>query len=229
MCPRDPRVHAGSCCGQLSRARRSATRAPRDPDELVARVVERLVLEPAVERFDLEPGDFDGALPLRPRRPPERDPRAGVELQDHVGQVEHHTGGAMDERGRLVQRHVPHVLLPQLQVDTCAGGTLSRDLEHRRRRVDPEQWPPDRRCNRNRHASGSDRQLDDEAVGLARQLGGERDVLGHPRSPRMVDRSDRVVGARAANLRPAGERAMPGPSRSILRRSSRSRDGRTRD
>src|SRR5919108_1124040 len=51
--------------------RRSSSRLPRHPAELTAPVVERGLVEPAVERLDLEPGDVDEPFPLRLREPPE--------------------------------------------------------------------------------------------------------------------------------------------------------------
>src|SRR5439155_18017480 len=48
----------------------------RDPHLLLAPLVVWPPVEPAIERFDLEPGDLDEALPFRARRPPERDRRA---------------------------------------------------------------------------------------------------------------------------------------------------------
>ena len=46
-----------------------------------------------------------------------------------------------------------------------------------------------------RDSVGPDRELDDRAVGLARQLDVEVDVLCHVGCPDVVDRRERVVGA----------------------------------
>ena len=55
-----------------------------------------------------------------------------------------------------------------------------------RARVDPEHGPPGLSGDRDRHSPVADRELDERAFGLARELDVERDVLGHVRRPVVV-------------------------------------------
>jgi hypothetical protein len=141
----------------------------------------------------LKTNTFQAKAPARLQRC--RDPLEDAPLVLPRRQVEHRAGRAVDERGRLVQRELPHVFLAQLQLDTRLGRAHPRQLEHRRRGVDPEQRPPDRLRDRNRHPPVPDPQLDHRPAGLARQLDVERHVLGHVRGPVVVDGRERVVRA----------------------------------
>src|SRR2546421_9102219 len=60
--------------------KRGQSRLARHPDELGTVIPERTTVEPAVERFRLEPGDVEQPLPFAAPDPPERD--RGVLVRD---------------------------------------------------------------------------------------------------------------------------------------------------
>ncbi len=83
----------------------------------------------------------------------------------------------------------------EAQLERQPGCALARDLEHRRRGVDPEEGLAGLAHHLDRDTTAPDRQLHDRPVRLA----GERDVvghvLGHVGRPRVVDGRPGVVFA----------------------------------
>ena len=80
---------------------------------------------------------------------------------------------------------------------TPAASARSRGAgEHRRRAVDPDHGPTGRLSDRHGDATVADGELDDRAVGLARELHVPVDVLRHVPGPAVVDRRERVIRGR---------------------------------
>ena len=81
--------------------------------------------------------------------------------------------------------------------DAGLASALRADLQHPGRGVDADHVHPGRRGG-DRDPSRADAELDDRAGRGDRLVDIERDVLDHTRAPRVVQASDRVVGAHAS-------------------------------
>ena len=106
---------------------------------------------------------------------------------------------AIDQRRTLVERQVAHVAFAQVELNTRLSGTRSRLLEHRRRRVDPDDRPTCRPRNRDGDSAVPNGKLDERPVGLARKLHIEGDILSHVRRPLVVATHERVGIAHGPN------------------------------
>jgi len=113
----------------------------------------------------------EGETPTRPQR--RGDALEHLPLLLPSVQMEERAERDVDQRGRFLELELPDVAEPQLERQ--AGRSLPRDLEHRRRRVDPEHGLAGLAHDFDRNAAASDHQLGDRPVRLA----GERDVVGH--------------------------------------------------
>ena len=119
-----------------------------------------------------------------------------------VQQVEVRAKRTGDQAHPLLDWRVREVSEPQIQElrHPRELGSLAADLEHSRRRVDPDHADPCRGGG-DGDPPCPDRELDDRparAPGLAYVEG---DVLGDAPAPRVVEPRDRVVKARHAGLR----------------------------
>jgi phenylalanyl-tRNA synthetase alpha chain len=108
-------------------------------------------------------------------------------------QVEERPERAIDERRRLVQFEVAHVLLAQVELDVSLVRGRASLRQHLSRRVRADHGGPERLRNRYCDTTRADGELDDGAIGLARELGVERDVIRNACGPAVVDSSKRVV------------------------------------
>ena len=112
-------------------------------------------------------------------------------------QVEVRAERADDERHLLVERRVPQVAEPQVEEIRDAGclGAPPAGREHLAGRVDADHALP-LLGDRDRDPPGAYAELHDGPAGLPRLGDVEPDVLGDAPAPRVVELSDRVVGAR---------------------------------
>jgi len=116
-------------------------------------------------------------------------------------QVEERAERAVDQCGGLFQVELAHVAQMELELDACRGGALTRLVEHRRRRVDPDHGPSRRLRDRNRDAAVADRELDERAACFPREPDVEVDVCRHLRGPLVIAVREGLVPAHAPIVR----------------------------
>ncbi len=115
------------------------------------------------------------------------DPLEHLPLLVPAVQVQQRAERDVDQGCRLVDLELPNIAEPQLEWQ--ARRPLARDLEHRRRRVDPEHGLPCLADDLDRDSSAADHQLDDRPVRLA---GEARRSEPRPRSCRRPTRRRRT-------------------------------------
>jgi hypothetical protein len=117
-----------------------------------------------------------------------------------VGKCSSERPGAVDQGGRLLELELADVSFAQFELDSLLGCAFPCLREHPRRRVDPDHTPARRLRNRDRNASGADRELDHRSVGVAGEPDVERDVgAADGRRPVVVAVGPGVVPARHGN------------------------------
>ena len=142
----------------------------------------------------------DERVPCEPTARDERRPDATHHVDAGVvaGEVEHRPERADHEIGRLVQGELGHVALTQLELDPRVRCVAPCDLEHLDGHVDADHAAAGALGDRDRHATGADRQLDHRPARSRCELDVERHVLGHRRRERVVDGGECVVPAHCA-------------------------------
>jgi hypothetical protein len=93
-------------------------------------------------------------------------------------QMQQRPAGAVDQRRGLFEVELTDVSLPQVELDAGFRCTRSRLREHRPGRVDSDDARARCLSDRNRDATGTDRELDQQPVRLAGESNVERDVGG---------------------------------------------------
>jgi hypothetical protein len=111
---------------------------------------------------------------------------------------------AVDQRRLLVEGEVAHVCLAQVELHTRVERTGTGFLEHRRRRVDADDPPAGRLCDRNRNAAAPDRELDQRSVRLTCEFNIEGNVGRHRSRPFLVAVRKCLVPTHRPMLRPRG-------------------------
>src|SRR5919202_3479777 len=132
---------------------------------------------PAVDgRCDVmvEGEGIPGEAAVRPKR--RRDPLKAAATIGPRGQMQQRAPTAVDQGRRFLDFKLAYVCCAQVELDSLLKRAHSSLLEHRRRRVNPDNTPARRLSNRDRNAPITNRELDQEPVSLTGKRDVERDV-----------------------------------------------------